>query len=201
MMRSRMRARGTALWLALVVTVSALTAVGQDHGHGEDHHHADAPAAVLASPSAMQAEHRHLHEQLAAAMAAGGRTAEAAAAVKEVLAPHFAEEEAFASPPLSLLEPLAHGHEPSAEQLHAALEMTARLRERYPQMLEEHRAITAALERLAEAAREENKPEQLAFAHALKLHAQHEEQVLYPAALLLGEYLRHRPTTQPVERH
>ena len=56
-------------------------------------------------------------------------------------------------------------------------------------MLHEHKLLTEALRRLASAAREEGKPDHAAFADALIVHAQNEEQVLYPATLVIGEYL------------
>jgi hypothetical protein len=46
---------------------------------------------------------------------------------------------------------------------------------------------------LAAAAREEYKPEYAAFAEQLILHIQEEEEVLYPAVLLVGETLKQTP--------
>jgi hemerythrin superfamily protein len=57
-------------------------------------------------------------------------------------------------------------------------------------MLQEHKAIVVALDNLKTAAKEENKPEHAHFAVKLTLHAQNEEEVLYPAAILVGEYLK-----------
>ena len=48
------------------------------------------------------------------------------------------------------------------------------------------------LDRLTEAAAAERRPEAARFAAGLKRHARTEEEVLYPAALLLGAYLRLR---------
>jgi hypothetical protein len=42
------------------------------------------------------------------------------------------------------------------------------------------------LEKLIEAAKTENKPDVVHFAENLMLHAQTEEQVSYPASLLIG---------------
>ena len=53
-------------------------------------------------------------------------------------------------------------------------------------MLEEHKQIVGALENLTHAAKQENKSEYIHFAEKLKLHAQTEEEVLYPAAILVG---------------
>jgi len=58
------------------------------------------------------------------------------------------------------------------------------------QMLEEHKAIVTALNNLSEIAKKENKEEYVRFAKKLISHAQTEEEVLYPAAILIGEYLK-----------
>jgi hypothetical protein len=49
-----------------------------------------------------------------------------------------------------------------------------------------------ALRRLISAAKREKKPEHARFAEKLMLHAKTEEEVLYPAAILIGEYLKLR---------
>lgn len=180
------------LFPALLVTILGIGAWGvaaQDqHGHDQP----GEATGALKTPAAIVEEHRHLHEQLEAAIAAGGQTAEKARVVGEVLGRHFEQEEAYAMPPLGLLEPLAHGRQVSEEDSAKAIEMATRLREEYESMLEEHRELTAALDALSEAAERENQPEAKAFAEGLKLHAQNEEQVLYPATLLIGEYLKLR---------
>lgn len=182
--------KSTCCLSALLVTLLACAsaAMAQHHEHATP---ATAPSAGgLAVPSAMKVEHQHLHHQLAAALASGGKTAEAAKAVEAALAPHFQEEEAYAMPPLGLLQNMARGQMPTDEQAAAAIAMADKLRANYQQMLDEHQQVVAALHRLAEAAKEENKPSQAEFAQALTLHAQNEEQVLYPATLVLGDYLK-----------
>jgi hypothetical protein len=52
--------------------------------------------------------------------------------------------------------------------------------------------VVAALKNLIAAAEAEKKPEYARFAEKLMLHAQTEEEVLYPAAILVGEYLKLR---------
>ena len=72
-----------------------------------------------------------------------------------------------------------------------------KLRAELPRMLEEHKLVIGALRRLAAAAKQEKKPEAARFAEALKLHAETEEQILYPAALLVGDYIRLRLGAEP----
>jgi len=74
--------------------------------------------------------------------------------------------------------------------MRTVLKMTAKLKAELQQMLEEHKAIVAALKKLAEAAKKEKKIEYARFAEKLILHAQTEEEVNYPTAILVGEYLK-----------
>lgn len=71
-----------------------------------------------------------------------------------------------------------------------AVAMGDKLKQDFDQMLSEHRQIVGALDKLQKAAREERRPEVVRFTEALKLHAQTEEEVLYPAAILISEYLK-----------
>jgi hypothetical protein len=68
--------------------------------------------------------------------------------------------------------------------------MTDKLKAELPRMLEEHRNIVAALKRLSAAAEKEKKTEYVRFTEKLMLHALNEEEVLYPAAILVGEYIK-----------
>jgi hemerythrin superfamily protein len=52
--------------------------------------------------------------------------------------------------------------------------------------------IVAALEKLSAAANEAGKIEYAEFAQALTRHAQTEEEVTYPTAILIGEYVREK---------
>lgn len=96
------------------------------------------------------------------------------------------KEEQYALPPLGLLTLLAKGE--FNEQMKDVLKMTNRLEAELPHMLEEHRVIVAALENLSKVARREKKPRYANFAQKLIQHAQMEEEILYPASMLIGEY-------------
>ena len=141
-------------------------------------------------PKSMQIEHSEIHAQLIRATTAPGRVGTAARALADVLHPHFVREEEIALPPLGLLEPLARGE--VTPEMRAVLSMTDSLRAELPQMLEEHKAIRAATLRLREAARDEGNTEVAALAERLQLHAQSEEELFYPAAVLVGEVARNR---------
>ena len=139
-------------------------------------------------PQSLKAEHDELHSKLAKAIAAGGRVGEAAKEVARLLHAHFVKEEEYALPPLGLLVVLAQGK--VTPEMSKALAMTDKLKAELPEMLKEHKAIVGALERLVSAAKAENRLEHAHFAEKLMLHAQTEEEVLYPASILIGEYLK-----------
>jgi hypothetical protein len=139
-------------------------------------------------PRPLKLEHEELHAELVKATQSGGRVGDAAKAVAKVLHEHFVKEEEFALPPLGLLSALARDQ--VGEDARTVLSMTDRLKSELPRMLEEHKAVVAALKTLIAAAEAEKKPEHARFAQKLMLHAQTEEEVLYPAAILLGEYLK-----------
>lgn len=139
-------------------------------------------------PKPMKIEHDELHADLVKAAKAGGQTGEAAKAVAKVLHNHFVKEEEYALPPLGLLVALSQGKFETS--MADVLKMTDKLEAELPTMLSEHKDIVAALKKLTEAAKAENKPDIVHFAEKLMLHAQTEEQVAYPTALLIGRYVK-----------
>lgn len=144
----------------------------------------------LKIPESLKREHEELHTELKNAIKSGGKVGDAARAVADVLHAHFVKEEAYALPPLGLLSTLADGV--VTPEMRDVLVMTNKLKSDLPHMLEEHKAIISSLENLADVSKKENKLEYAAFAERLMLHAKNEEEVLYPAALLIGEYLKQR---------
>jgi hypothetical protein len=142
-------------------------------------------------PGSIRTEHLEIHDHLVELTQAPGAVGAAARELAAVLGPHFAREEQIALPPLGLLAPLARAHE-LTPALRAILPITDSLRAELPRMLEEHKAIHAATTRLREAGRTAGHAGAVRFAEALAVHAQTEEEILYPAALLVGEVIRAR---------
>jgi hypothetical protein len=139
-------------------------------------------------PESLRIEHEQLHARLAAATREPGRTGETARTVARIMHPHFLREDEYAIPPLALLPRFLQG--PVTPDMGEILPLVARVKEELPLMLEEHRAILGALEEFGSAAIAEGKPEWGQFADELRLHAKLEEEVLYPAAILVGEYVK-----------
>lgn len=145
-------------------------------------------AETFSIPEPMRIEHEKLHAALARLTKESGRTGEAAKAVARVLEPHFAKENAYALPPLSLLKPLSQGKfEPNMAEI---LKLTDRLDADMSTMLAEHKAIEAALKKLHDAATAEKNVAGIKFAEHLAAHAQEEEEFTYPTALLIGRYVK-----------
>ena len=59
-------------------------------------------------------------------------------------------------------------------------------------MLEEHEAIQAATVRLGDVARAHHNDQVTQLARKLELHARSEEELFYPAAVLMGDVVRAR---------
>jgi hypothetical protein len=145
------------------------------------------PTLGFQIPRPLKTEHDELHAELARATKEAGEIGLAAREVARILPSHFVAEEEFALAPLGLLSALAKGT--LTPDMKPAIEMTRRLRSELPRMLEEHRAIVAALRKLVDESHKVQRLDIAVFAEKLILHAQTEEEVLYPAAILIGEYL------------
>jgi hypothetical protein len=175
------------LVLALAVLAAPRLAYGQEQHM--THHEG------IGIPEALQAEHHEIHERLVAATKLSGPVGDAARQLAAVLHPHFQREEQIALPPLGLLAPLARGE--YSPDMVRVLPMTDSLRAELPRMIEEHVAIAAATERMGAAARAAKNAEVANLAETLALHARSEEEVSYPAALLVGEVVRMRAGLAP----
>lgn len=141
-------------------------------------------------PRSLGSEHGDLARFLAAAAAEPGTLGDEVRRLARLLEPHARKEEMFALPPLGLLARLARGeaHPGMAD----VLPHTDWVKNNLQRLIGEHRLIVAAAERLAHAARAACRADLVAFAERVVNHTRLEEEVLYPAAVLVGEYLRLR---------
>lgn len=139
-------------------------------------------------PSVLQMAHEELHEEMVQATQLGGETGTAAKAVVKVLFPHVLREEEFAIPPLSLLPRLARGE--VSPDMASVLNQSERMKWELARMLDEHKLIVEALRNFLRAATAEHYSGHARLAQKLILHAMMEEEVLYPASILVGEYLK-----------
>lgn len=141
----------------------------------------------MAIPESLIEEHAHLLEVMERAVREEGDLGEAARAVEEVLHPHFLKEQELALPPLGMLTVTGEGPKGNVDEVIA---LTDRFSQELPRMLEEHVVITERLEVLSLEAQNAGKDEYADFARDLLHHARVEEEIMYPASLLVGSYLR-----------
>ena len=142
----------------------------------------------MKAPPSLRREHEELHADLAAAGKMPGLLGQTAREIARIMHPHFLREDEYAIPPLSLLPRLAKGQ--VAPDMAEVLPLIARLKEEMPLMIEEHRAILGAVRAFAMAAESDGDEKCIRLAAELTVHAQLEEEVLYPAALLVGEFVK-----------
>jgi len=181
---------GTMLVLATPAAIPRLAPAQHTRRPEATMSHTHSLAPTFEIPESMRAEHGAIHAALERAMEAPGRVGEAARTLATVLHPHFEREEQIALPPLGLLAPLARGE--LTEAMLDILPMTDALRAELPRMLQEHVAIRAATMRLGEVARAEGNTPVARLAEQLALHAKSEEEMFYPAGVLVGEIIRAR---------
>jgi hypothetical protein len=148
----------------------------------------------FAIPMTLLEEHAEFHTSLKRATQAAGPLGGAAEDVLALLNPHFGKEQRYALAALRLLPALARGEvtRDMAEWLPASDGLRAEL----DTLLREHRAIAKALDGLSRTAWAEGRPEYAFLAARVLRHVRMEEEVLYPAALLVGDHLRLRLAPQ-----
>jgi hemerythrin-like domain-containing protein len=145
---------------------------------------------LLAMPNSLRVEHDELRADLEEAIRIGGRIGELARALEPLMHVHLRKEDNNVFLALGLLQSVAQDKVTPA--MREMVVIADRLKTELPEMLAEHVEIRRSLERMGQAAMEEGRPKIASFAAKLLHHARLEEEVLYPAAVVLGEYLRSR---------
>ncbi|MDG6945799.1 MAG: hemerythrin domain-containing protein [Nitrososphaerota archaeon] len=142
----------------------------------------------LQAPSSLEEEHRELFRELVELESEGGETGKAVKELLAVLEPHFEKEESVVMPLLGALRPLSDGkpiRNPSE-----AMSLYKRLSSDYPKMLKEHAQVKKLIESVRMAAAKVEKGRALTVMDGLEHHAKVEEEVLYPAAMLVGAFAK-----------
>ena len=137
-------------------------------------------------PVSLKSGHEAIHAALKRASAEPGALGETARSIARIMSGHIMREEKFALRPLGLLKALSRGETPA--ELAEVAKLAQAFRLELPQMIDEHRQIAEALHLLASNAEAAGKPEYVALAEDMLMHAHIEEDVLYPAAMLIGKY-------------
>ena len=147
-------------------------------------------------PEPLQVNQNEMCVALERAAHSGGRTGKVAKDLMKVLQPHLLKEEDDLLQTLGLLVPLAH-NEFNAGMLEV-LAKTQHLKARMFEIMREHVEIIEAAHKLLHAAHAERKLALVGFTERLMLRAWTDEVVFYPAAILIGEYLKLKSVQQQV---
>jgi len=141
-------------------------------------------------PMSLVQEHAEVTTALNAAAKLPGDTGAAARRVLALVAPHMKDEQRRIFPLLYVLPMLGdHGPEPWMADL---LPLADRLRTDIATIRAAHAPIRNALDDLNLVAWSEGHQEYAFLALRIRQHIQMEEEILYPTALVVGDYLRLR---------
>lgn len=140
-------------------------------------------------PKVLEYGHQQLFEEIKEIIAIGGKIGETANSLNENMRPHFKKEEEYALPPLGFLLAISEGRWELDKN--EAIKMSDKLEEKLSEMTAEHHEIEKYLHELKKIAEEEENAATLLFVKNLTLHIELEDQVLYPATILVGKYLKH----------
>lgn len=139
-------------------------------------------------PATIMKEHTHLLDEINNLALLEDSTGRVALKLKELMTHHFREEEDYVLPPLGLLQMLAKGEVPL--QADEIISLTEKLKSQSDHMLAEHQLIKAFLDEMMQIAAVEDHPEVSSLAEQIEKHALTEQEVYFPAAILVGEYLK-----------
>jgi hypothetical protein len=139
-------------------------------------------------PDYILQEHRTLLSTVDSLALLKDSTGLAAIKLQEVMHHHFKEEEDYVLPVLGLLTPLAEGKLPAERE--AIIQLTEKLRKEHNHMIAEHQLITALLQELVQTSKREGRERLETYKRAVLGHATAEEVVYFPAAILVGDYLK-----------
>ncbi|HJS54135.1 MAG TPA: hemerythrin domain-containing protein [Chitinophagaceae bacterium] len=146
-------------------------------------------------PLSIKKDHEYLLDQIHKITLFQDSAGNVAIKLNELMQHHFKEEEEFVLPPLGLLTSLASGKMP--EQSSRVIQLTDKISSQLTHLNAEHQFIRAYMDELKKADPIGSHPEILVLEKELHQHANLEEEVLFPAAILIGEYLKLKVTIKP----
>lgn len=141
---------------------------------------------VLKTPESLAEEHEEIFTDLRQLAKLNSETGSATRELLSVLEPHFQKEEMLAMPLLGALQSLSTLKDKEVREI---LFLHEDFGKGYSGMLKDHKKIVALIDKTRKAAKKDGRPDAFAVLDGLKHHARVEEEVLYPAAMLVGTYL------------
>lgn len=129
-------------------------------------------------------EHAELMGNLRGLSASAGRTGKAVTDLLAVLEPHFAKEEKIVMPLLHLAQKLAEGEDVQDDSVSSA---ALDIEREYHSMFLEHDEIRSLASKAKNAALSEKRSEAVETIDWLSHHAEIEEAIIYPLAMLAAK--------------
>lgn len=108
--------------------------------------------------------------------------------LNDVMTAHFHKEEKYALPPLGLLLNLSEGDWQLDED--TAIDMAEAVNSKLAELQKDHENIEKLIQSLKSYAENGNYYDLERFINDLEIHMELEDQVLYPAAVLIGNYFK-----------
>lgn len=146
-------------------------------------------------PSSIKETHLSLLEQVHKITLYNDSSTPIALKLEELMVHHFREEENFILPSLGLLPSLANGQLP--EESEAIILLCQKVKAQMDHMSVEHQMIKVHIDELKQASKKENLVEIINFEKEVIKHAISEEEVFFPTAILVGEYLKLKTINKP----
>lgn len=141
-------------------------------------------------PKTLRRDHDELRSTLSRAMTQPGGVGAAARRLKRLCVPHFDKEEKTVYRAFALLHDAALGG--VASDMAAALPLVFHCSVWHETLLHHHYSIAVAVAELEDALCEEERSKYAELPATIMNHEKIEEEVMYPAVVWLGNYIRER---------
>ena len=144
----------------------------------------------LMTPESLRVSHDEARAEFLRATTLGGRIADAAMRLSEICLPHFQREEKFVFPILGLLPELTR--DTVRSEMADFLPLISNIDAKHDVLDNQHRSIHTAIEALLEASQREKNREFVDFARKMLVHEKVEDEVIYPAVVVVGKFLQEK---------
>ncbi|MDD3437548.1 MAG: hypothetical protein PHC64_10390 [Candidatus Gastranaerophilales bacterium] len=142
----------------------------------------------LKTPKAISHGHANLCRELRGIINKYKNNEEQIKLLEKLMAEHFHKEEKYAMPPLGLLLTLSEGNWEINKE--TAIEMSQTVNSKLVELKEDHKKISKIVAQLDLIAKKENNSDLEIFLNNLIIHMDLEDEVLYPTAILIGDYFK-----------
>lgn len=150
-----------------------------------------AQQAVFQVPQSIRSEHQQIIARLEHFSESKDKeSADAAQKAAAFLKEHYAKEEQFVLPPLSLLPRIAKGE--ISKNMRQAIEMADRTKSALTEFSDDHIKITSLMNDLITAGKKNKDDDLVRLATRVAAQSLNDIEVNQPTAILIGDYLRRR---------